>query len=528
VTRSAIPAALLGERNGDGWFGTDPGAASSTAETSAAPSSEWFGAERSGVPEPIAGPPETAAVPGALAAPVDAAATPAATRADGASATRAIKNNIRGSLILQVLNMVSGVELARGLGVTNRGALAAAMLWPTVIGTIGALGLEESMTYHVAREHEDVGKWLGSALVLCAIQTVVFTTITAIAVPLALHNHNATTIHSGWIFTGFVACSVFALALNGTLNGLHRYSSYNLARMSIGFAMVGGQTIFLIIGKFSVEVLVSLFMGCYVVCLLFDCWLVTRAKPGRLRVEWATVKRIFAFGIRSNTSTTSSYLNQRLDQLVISAFLTARQLGIYVVAVTFTMLTPLIGGSVAVATLPNIARIKDDPKERKLMARRLVSLTLLASILASLPIIIFAPLLIKIFFGSHFAVGGNITRVTSVASISFATTRSLEAVLRGIGRPLSAGMAEFVALGGTVVCLAALLPTLGLIGAAYASLVAYTTSGAWMTWRIKKLLGVKVREILMPDREGVRMLIMQVLKILALIRARVFASAARA
>ena len=86
--------------------------------------------------------------------------------------------------------------------------------------------------------------------------------------------------------------------------------------------------------------------------------------------------------------------------------------------------------------------------------------------------------------------------------MSFATTRSLEAVLRGVGRPLAAGMAEFVALGATAVFLAALLPTLGLIGAAYASLIAYTTSGVWMAWRIKKLIGLKMYELVIPDREG--------------------------
>jgi O-antigen/teichoic acid export membrane protein len=425
----------------------------------------------------------------------------------GASAGRAIKSNLGASLMIQLLNMISGVELARGLGLTGRGELAAAMLWPMVIGGIGTLGLEESMTYHVAkaRDRTEVGRLLGSALTLCSIQSVVFTGLTLIAVPLVLHRHNSVTITSGLIYSGFVSMNMFGLALNGTLNGLHRYGSYNAARLSIGFAIVGAQTVLLAVGAFSVEVIVVSIMGCYLLCLLFDISLTWRARPGRLQADRTTIRKIFGYGARSATSNTSSFLNQRLDQLVISAFLTARQLGLYVVAITFTLFTPLIGASIGVAALPNIASL-DKPEEQAVLARRLVSASLLASIVFSLPIIILAPVLIKLFFGSAFAIGGNITRVTAVASISFSTTRTLEGVLRGIGRPLDAGIAELVALGGTVASLAVLLPTLGLIGAAWASLLAYTVSGVWMATRIRKLLDLPMRQLLTPDREGLELL----------------------
>ncbi len=422
-----------------------------------------------------------------------------------ASASRSIRLNLRTSLVLQVLNVISGLELARGLGLLRRGELAAAVLWPTVIGAVATLGLQESMTYHVAREPGKTGRLLGSALTLCAIQSVLFTIVTLIAVPLALGRHDAATISSGLIYSGYVSINVFGLAFSGALNGLHRYGSYNAALLSTGVSIVGAQTILLAVGDFSVRTLVLAFIGCYVGCLLFGGWLTRRAYPGPLEVDWKTIRMIFSYGVRSNTSTTSSFLNQRLDQLVISAFLSARQLGLYVVAVTFTLFTPMLGGAIALAALPNIARL-DDPAERSMLARRLVSLTLIASILVSVPIVVLAPILIKVFFGPAFAVGANITRVTAIASVSFATTRSLEAVLRGSGAPLTAGMAELVALAATIVGLATLLPTLGLIGAAWASLLAYSVSGAWMTWRLKRILGIPVRQLLTPDREGLEVL----------------------
>jgi O-antigen/teichoic acid export membrane protein len=452
---------------------------------------------------------------------------PAETRPpDGASSTRALKNVMSGSLLLQALAMISGIELARGLGLTGRGDLAAAMLWPMMIGGIGVLGLEESLTFHVAsaRTRNDVGRLLGSGLSLCAIQATVFTALALIAVPIALHKHTSATIDSGLIFTGFVSMNMVGLTLNGVLNGLHRYTYYNAARVSIGVAIVIAQTILLAVGAFRVEVIVTAMMGCYVVCLLFDCALTFRAKPGPLSVDRATMRSIFVYGAKSHTSNTSSYLNQRLDQLVISVFLTSRQLGIYVVSVTFTLFTSLLGASSMVAALPNIARL-DDPAEQRVLARRFVSFTLIAAIIVSLPIIALAPWLISLFFGHAYAVGANVTRITAVASIAFATSRVMEGVLRGVGRPLTAGIAEFVALGATVVGLATLVPAFGLIGAAWATLLAYFVSSAWMAMRIKSFIDIPVRRLLTPDRAGLELLRERLRNLGGQLRQRIFSGA---
>jgi O-antigen/teichoic acid export membrane protein len=122
---------------------------------------------------------------------------------------------------------------------------------------------------------------------------------------------------------------------------------------------------------------------------------------------------------------------------------------------------------------------------------------------ASIPVIALAPQLITLFFGHAYAAGANVARVLLVAAIALSTNRALESVLRGVGRPLDAGIAEFVALGATAVALAALLPTLGLVGAAWASLLAYAVSSAYMLQRTTRLLGIGPVAMLTPDHEVV-------------------------
>jgi O-antigen/teichoic acid export membrane protein len=231
------------------------------------------------------------------------------------------------------------------------------------------------------------------------------------------------------------------------------------------------------------------------------------------------MRQIFGFGIRSHSSFTASLLNQRLGQLVVSIFLSASDLGLYVVAVTFTSMTFIVGGSFAYATLPNVASLPEGEARTKL-ARQLVSLTLLLAALLSLPMFVFAPQLISLFFGSEFSAAGDITRILLIGTIALSTNRALEAVLRAGGRPLSAGMAELFALCATVAGTAILLPLFELNGAAIASSIAYITATVWMTRKATRMLGVPARRLLIADRETLSAMFERFRKLREMIAAR--------
>ncbi len=119
-----------------------------------------------------------------------------------------------------------------------------------------------------------------------------------------------------------------------------------------------------------------------------------------------------------------------------------------------------------------------------------MTLTLLISGAISLIIIVAAPALIHLLFGEAFVRGAGVARILLVAAVPLSANRAIEGVLRGIGRPLDAGIAEIVALAATVVGLAVLLPLLGLTGAALSSLVAYLVAMVWMTRRATRALGM--------------------------------------
>jgi hypothetical protein len=74
-------------------------------------------------------------------------------------------------------------------------------------------------------------------------------------------------------------------------------------------------------------------------------------------------------------------------------------------------------------------------------------------------------------------------------------------IVKVINRPLDGGIAETPALVGTVVALAVLLATMGIMGAV-ASLIAYLVSTAFALYRAARALEVSAVGLLLP-RSGV-------------------------
>jgi O-antigen/teichoic acid export membrane protein len=426
----------------------------------------------------------------------------ASERAPRPNARRAAGLILRTSLVLQLIGSATGIELARGLGVHHRGALAAAMLWPILAGGLGTLGIEESTTYHVAREPDRAAKLTGSALSLCALQALLFGAVALAIIPIVLRRQPTGVVVSASIYALYVPLYMVSVTLNSVLNGLHRYEWFNFVLLTIALLTLGAQTLLLALGAMSVRTLVIAFLVTQAATTLYVAWLVRRAGVRKLSTDGATMRRLFGYGIRSHASTVPSTLNYSLDQLVISVFLSTTQLGLYVVAVTMSSFTVLIGASVAKAILPNVASHPPGPG-RDVLARRLISATLIISALISVPILALASPLITILFGHSFAHAASVARILVVAAVALSTNRALEAVLRGVGRPLDAGVAEFVALGATAVGLATLLPTLGILGAGLASLDAYLVSMVYMTRRATRSLGVTQVQLLTPDADAV-------------------------
>lgn len=402
------------------------------------------------------------------------------------------------SLAIQAANVVTGIILARTLGPHDRGALAAVILWPSLLATVGSLGLPEAVTYYAARAGARHKTLLGTSLAIASVESVAMVLIGILLIPVVLGHLGAGTVRLALIFLAFVPINLFTLALMGILNGLQRFTAFHALRAIVVLVAAAAVVALAAAGSLRPATAALAYLGANAATLLAATILLVREGELGFCVSRRTAKDLLSFGLRSQTSGVSSILNERLDQLVISTVLAPAKLGLYVVAVTLTSLISLVGSSVAMVALPVLARLRSAP-EQIAPARRLIALTLGLSTLVAVPMTVFAPQLVELFFGRSFRAAEGPARILLVAAVLLSTSRALGAILKALGRPLQAGLADAIALVVTVTTLAALLPLLGLVGAAVSSLLAYGVSLAWMVDRAARALGVRPLQLFLSE-----------------------------
>lgn len=421
---------------------------------------------------------------------------------------RAFGWSVLSSASILLLGIGTGVLLARELGPQLRGALAAAILIPSLVGPLGVLGLAESVSFFAARRKMPDGELLGSAMALTLGLSVIATGVSAVLLSLILGANHSDTLSSSYIFLGSLPPSMVAIVLAGYINGRHFFPWVQTLRVSIVLIAAVGLLMAAITAHLDVRTAVLVYLAASIFNAALAVAMAKRLLREPLRATRATARELLSFGLRSFFSTVAWRLNERIDQPIIAVLLPPEQLGLYVTAVTLSSLALLIGSSVTFVGLPVMAGL-DDADEQRRLACVLIGVTLTASALLTLPVLAGAGVLLELLFGSEFAVVAPVARILLVASVVLSVNRAIESVLIGVGRPSDAARAEILTLPVTAVGLFVLLPLIGLSGAGWTSLAAYVMAFVLMSRRAAAALGTTRGRLLMPERRDIDALILR-------------------
>ncbi len=432
------------------------------------------------------------------------AADPEAVEGAGgfAGARNALKLSFGASLLIQGCNVITGLLLARTLGPVARGELAAVVLWPSMLATVGSLGMTDAATFYAARRASELGALIGSGLVIVAVQSVVCVGAGLVIVPLVFSRYDAATMRAAYVFLAFVPLNLLVLSSASMLNGLHRFGQYQTVRGASAVCVAVALVSLRLIDVLSVMNAAIVYLGVTGVTGIVAFALLWGPGRPRLRFQFAMARRMLGFGVKSHTGIVTAMMNERLDQLVISVFLAPVQLGLYAIAATMTAPINLVGSSIGAAALPTLARLETDEARRDAV-RGFLRLTLVASAVIAIPAVMFTGPIISFFFKDAYLGATGVTRVLLVAAVALSMNRAMSACVKALDRPLDSGIAEMLGLAVTTVSLAVLLPVLGIMGAAVASLLAYGTGMAWMLRRTTRTLEMSLASVFLPAA-GVR------------------------
>lgn len=386
---------------------------------------------------------------------------------------RAFLNLVAGTagvnVAVSALGSVGGLLLARGLGPSGRGDLAAIIVWPTLLGHLASVGLPQASCYWISRRPEARRSVLATAVVLMVLL--------GLAMGIAGFFLSSYIASSASVLVGLrvnfaVTPLVFVLAT--LLSALQatvpkKWNASRLVQPIAYFVLIVGLWS---LGRLTVLTAVASLILSLVVQLLVVITIARRVLGPPAGPERSEARPLFRYGSRSILSSAPWLVNGSLDQLVLSVTVSSAALGKYAVAVSLSFLAAPVSTAFGTMAFPRIAATSSRSEARGLQ-RTAVLGCLLTACAVIVPLAILAPWVVEKLFGPGYSGAVAPLRLLSLGAVAFAANQVMSDILRGLGRPLVVAVAEGIAAVVTIGLLAVLIPRYGISGAALASTVAY-------------------------------------------------------
>ena len=238
------------------------------------------------------------------------------------------------------------------------------------------------------------------------------------------------------------------------------------------------------------------FVSCIVIVILLN-W------DGTLfvsRPDWSLAKPLLRFGSQSLIGSIPEYLNARLDQLILTAVVNPAALGLYAVSVTWSLTLGAMLSPLATLMFPRIAGAYTEEGAQAKFAQSVRATIILTSGFGTLLLAI-TPFSMRLLLGHQFEPAIPTAMVLVLASMIWQVNTIMKWGLRGLGKPFGTAWGEGIGLVITVVLLYLLLPSYGIMGAAFASLIAYCASLIALTSFTLSSSNLSLHDIFLPRRQ---------------------------
>ena len=372
------------------------------------------------------------------------------------------------------INLVMAALVARYLGVDSFGELSFAAGLVALFASVAALGLDNIVVREVVRNPESEPVITGTALLMRVVAGALFTIAIIIGAKLALLPDR-----EYWIL---VITSLSLVFLSSAV--LKCYFEAKVRAKFVAQAMLGQ-----IVVSAMLKTLLILFearLEWFAVVLLVDSMVLFFILfrfyrheagvpgPGAWRFEFDTAISLLSSSWPFMAQAVALTVYMKLDQLMIRVMLGVEEVGIYSAAVRISESWLVIAVILTTSLYPALisAQQKSEQLFRELLAD-FYSLMFWCSIFLAVPIALFSDTIIILIFGREFAEAGEVLAVHAWSGICvFMITASSRWYL-AINRERSILYRALLGAITNILLNYLLIPTYGVVGAAYATLISY-------------------------------------------------------
>lgn len=412
-----------------------------------------------------------------------------------------IKNiswNMLARLASVLLGLPETILVAHLLGPQGQGIYKLALLIPALIGLIINLGLNIANVYYVGQDARNarvaVANSLWSGLIVGTLAALAY-------LPFAdlIHKRFLAEAPVPYEMIGIILLPVTQInySLATIFTGLKQLKPPSIWVICTAFMTLAGAVV---VGLWHLGVAGMVILYAVVVPISTAgvyLWLLQRRDLLTLRGDFNHWRRSIRYGIRGTAANLFQFLNFRLDSLIVAAYRSAQEVGLYSLAVLLTEFLWMIGNSVATILFPTTAG-QTEAQANQLTARAcrwVVWITLAEAILLAA----IAWWVVPFIFGQNFAPSVIPLWLLLPGTVALIIPNVLNAYMAGRGRPQIGALSAGISLVATIALDLLLIPRFGIAGAAVASSISYTLTALVVASIFRRTTGLSWSDVLLVN-----------------------------
>ena len=379
---------------------------------------------------------------------------------------------------------IGGLIIARTLGPTARGEYAAITAWFGVSLMVGGMGQPAALCFYVSRDAQRAPAYVATSRAMMLVTGSVALCSGLLLAPVLAHGHTAVTTGYRIAFaTSIVAFVGASYTFSLQARDLRQWNIVRVIQPVLSFA---GIAILWRLRFLTVDTALGVLSGTMLLQLALAYGSCRRAGLVPGHAQKALVRPLATYGAAQIAALTPAALNAQLDQLVLSQTVPAADLGRYAVAVSLSLFPIPLVSAIGNVAFPRLAAQSEMTQASRRLQKASVTGSLVISAGFIIPFAAVAYWIVPLVFGPAYREAVPLLWILAPGSVFFACGQVVGDLLRGKGQPSAVAWAQGLAVVFTVVLLLALLPFVGVYGAAIASTIAYGVALAAMLRRLRQ------------------------------------------
>jgi O-antigen/teichoic acid export membrane protein len=378
----------------------------------------------------------------------------------------AIAQTVFARFLIAGVNVCTGIISARVLGSNGRGEMSAMLVWPALLAYVLTLGLPAAIRYLIRREPERRKELFTMSVIGAGLSSLVAIAIGVTFIPTWLHAYPADVIRGAQIMMAFSPEVMLGLITTAMLETLGEFHTANQTRYAVVLLTLAGLIV-LALGHILTPFTGALaYTGAPVVVALWIAWYLRAHFDLRVLDPRRTIRDLTSYGFRAYGIDLLSAISQQIDQVLVIAFLSASDVGIYVVALNASRVINILHSAVVSVVFPSASGLDTDQVVEMVGRSARVSTLVAVAFAGALAIVL--PFLIPLFYGGAFARGIVVAQVLTLEAVLSGLVSVLTQAFMALGKPGIVTILQAVGLAAVLPLMVVLLPHFGLIGAALA------------------------------------------------------------